>query len=83
VNKKRDRRTGEIMRQEGWNLITIWECALKGRRRLAEVPLVERLSSAIQGPPGIYEIAGTIDHTCRGHPVPEVQNAPVSHPASE
>lgn len=63
VNKQRDRRVLESIRGEGWNAITLWECALKGRRRLDEFLLKKLLDDAIRGPSSIHEIAGAIDHT--------------------
>lgn len=38
-NRERDLRTAEALQHEGWRLMTVWECSLKGpaRRPLCEV----------------------------------------------
>lgn len=33
-NRERDARFAEMRRQQGWRTLTIWECALRGPRRL-------------------------------------------------
>jgi len=32
-NKKRDAKNRRILKKQGWNLITIWECKLNGKNR--------------------------------------------------
>ena len=61
VNRARDRRVVETVREAGWNVITIWECAQRGRRRLDEDALVGELIAGIRRQPGELEIAGVSD----------------------
>jgi len=47
-NKTRDARDLAELEHLGWKSIVVWECALKGKRRLPSETLAYRLSEAIQ-----------------------------------
>lgn len=57
-NRKRDDRVRSSLLDEGWRVLTIWECALKGRSRLDAVDVVERAASWIRGETLQSEIRG-------------------------
>ena len=42
-NVARDRRDAEQLRAEGWRVLIIWECALRGRLKLTDAALCERI----------------------------------------
>lgn len=35
ANRTRDRKNREALAQEGWRVLTVWECALRGKNRKA------------------------------------------------
>ena len=41
-NRERDTATVEELRMNGWRILTIWECALKGRTKLPASEVIER-----------------------------------------
>jgi DNA mismatch endonuclease, patch repair protein len=44
-NKQKDEESYKTLREEGWNIITIWECELKrGKRKKTLKTLVEKLT---------------------------------------
>jgi DNA mismatch endonuclease (patch repair protein) len=65
VNKERDQRTYDILRESGWRVITVWECALRGRRKLTDSALLKQLSAGITDVARDDEIAGLSDRTMR------------------
>lgn len=42
-NVARDRRDAEQLHAEGWRVLIIWECALRGRLKLTDAALCERI----------------------------------------
>jgi len=57
-NKKRDTANVEALLASGWRVLTIWECAMKGKNRLDEIELVEQISAWISGNVHRHEITG-------------------------
>lgn len=47
-NVRRDRRNEAELMKRGWRVVTVWECALKGRSRLPEDELKSALSGSIR-----------------------------------
>lgn len=47
-NKRRDERNMEALVEKGWRVITVWECALKGRLRQDGVLLGDTLAALIR-----------------------------------
>ena len=43
-NKKRDRQTVEILEKLGWRVLTVWECAIKGRTRCDPTEMLDRIA---------------------------------------
>ena len=48
-NRERDARTMSEIRQTGWRALTIWECAIRGRRRIGLDVVVARTARWITG----------------------------------
>ena len=48
-NVARDARDRQKLAEEGWRVLIIWECALRGRLRLSDAALTERLEEWICG----------------------------------
>ncbi|MBS0846939.1 DNA mismatch endonuclease Vsr [Citrobacter sp. JGM124] len=42
-NVNRDRRNINILLASGWRVLVVWECALRGKKKLTDLALVERL----------------------------------------
>lgn len=55
-NVARDRRDVARLHQLGWRVLIIWECALRGREKLADNDLKERLEEWICGGEGCAQI---------------------------
>lgn len=48
-NRDRDIKSSAAVRESGWRVLTIWECAVKGRTRLEFGELIDRVSAWITG----------------------------------
>jgi DNA mismatch endonuclease (patch repair protein) len=48
-NVERDNRDVARLQEEGWRVLIVWECALRGRMKLSDVALSERLEEWICG----------------------------------
>jgi len=57
-NRSRDIESVKQLESMGWRVLTIWECALKGKYRLEEAALFEKLDSWISGDKPESEITG-------------------------
>lgn len=57
-NVERDRRNMNIYREKGWRVLTIWECALKGKERLEFDEVVSAIMDWLLGGCGNLEITG-------------------------
>jgi len=57
-NKTRDIEAVKQLRSAGWRVLTVWECALKGKGRLPEDILISKVSSWIMGGSNESEIHG-------------------------
>lgn len=47
-NMERDRRQCRELKEKGWRIATVWECALDGRKRMEPQELAQRLSAWIR-----------------------------------
>jgi DNA mismatch endonuclease (patch repair protein) len=43
-NQRRDAQAYEILRNDGWRIAEVWECATKGKTRLPEQSLIDSLA---------------------------------------
>lgn len=57
-NKQRDERNREALEAEGWRLLVVWECALKGKARLPLETVIEECISFLTGSQKHHEIKG-------------------------
>ena len=57
-NKDRDYLNIQSLKESGWRVLTIWECALKGRHRLGESELMEKFSAWVTSEQIEEDIAG-------------------------
>lgn len=48
-NVVRDNRDSALLREQGWRVLIVWECALRGRLKLTDDALGERLEEWICG----------------------------------
>lgn len=61
-NAARDRRAIEALRVDGWRVLVVWECALRGRGRRIEDDVVAALASDIRsGTRSLLEFTGRDD----------------------
>ena len=58
-NMARDRRQFSALRDAGWRVATIWECALKGRCRLPDGTVAEACAGWLVSDGNELELAGT------------------------
>lgn len=55
-NVRRDRRDIALLAGQGWRVLVVWECALRGRLRLDDAALAARLEEWICGGSGSAQI---------------------------
>lgn len=57
-NRMREQRNIAALRDQGWRVAQVWECALKGRGRLAPEQVADQLTTWLHGPDPMFEIRG-------------------------
>lgn len=57
-NRARDERNYETLREMGWRLLVIWECALKGKTSLSLDEVIDRTTSWLESDSKWMEIQG-------------------------
>ena len=57
-NRARDGRTVGRLQDAGWRVMTVWECALRGRHRLQLSQVITRISAWLQSNEPQGEISG-------------------------
>ena len=57
-NKERDKRAVEQLTEAGWRILTVWECALKGRERRAQDTLIDTVEQWLTTESENIEIKG-------------------------
>jgi DNA mismatch endonuclease (patch repair protein) len=55
-NVARDARDIALLQAQGWRVLVVWECALRGKRKLSDAALTERLEEWICGGEGSAQI---------------------------
>ena len=58
-NVANDSKTGEALAEDGWRVLTVWECSLKGRGRLPLEELAGQISGWLHHGTTDLVIAGT------------------------
>lgn len=58
TNARNDAKHLEALRQDGWRVLVIWECALKGKTRLGDGEPVFRAANWLEGLANYDEILG-------------------------
>lgn len=56
ANVARDHRDRKRLEDDGWRVLVVWECALRGREKLSDSALCERLEEWICGGDGSAQI---------------------------
>lgn len=57
-NRERDAKVGTSVLESGWRQLVVWECALKGRKRIEFETLMTRISEWITGDDKEGQITG-------------------------
>lgn len=58
-NVKRDQSNSRALLESGWDVVTVWECAMRGRLKLDQTDLLSMLGHFIKKPSaGFLEIRG-------------------------
>lgn len=57
-NRERDAQSVEQLRSSGWRVLTVWECAIKGRLRQSPVAIIERIARWLRSNRGRLDITG-------------------------
>lgn len=73
-NREVDERNIRTLQREGWRILTIWECALKGRTRLPIDPVISNAATWIK--------SGSADFEIRGLETPDGENIIATQPVS-
>jgi DNA mismatch endonuclease, patch repair protein len=63
-NRERDARATEELRDAGWRVLAVWECALKGRLRLAPDQVLEQVSTWLRSGSSPAELRGGTSGDC-------------------
>lgn len=58
-NQERDRKNNQIYQENGWRVLIIWECAVKGRNKQATEELLDACQAWLIGRDGSSEIEGS------------------------
>lgn len=58
ANKMRDRKKADALRESGWRVMTVWECALKGKTSRPLEDIAEAVEAWLRGREVSGEIAG-------------------------
>lgn len=57
-NAERDERNVQALLDDGWRVMTVWECALKGKTRRTEVEAIDLTANWILGRYSVGQITG-------------------------
>ena len=58
-NRERDREVDRGLAADGWRRLAVWECAMRGRGRLAHQELISQVVEWLKGSDALLEIRGT------------------------
>jgi DNA mismatch endonuclease (patch repair protein) len=57
-NAERDSKTIKLLHDQGWRVMVIWECALRGKRRLELSTVLKRADSFLRGNRNLLQLKG-------------------------
>ena len=58
-NRKRDDEVSNMLVENGWRQLVVWECAIKGRGKLPLEAVINQVASWIRGTEDRFEIRGS------------------------
>ncbi|MBO9460676.1 very short patch repair endonuclease [Labrenzia sp. R5_0] len=58
ANRRRDAAKAAALREEGWRVLTVWECALKGKTALPLPDVVDRVAGWLRSDEPAAEVSG-------------------------
>lgn len=58
-NQENDQRAINQLIESGWRVASVWECALRGKHRLTDAVIIERLAEWIRSEEIRYDLRGT------------------------
>ena len=58
ANRVRDQKNRALLKDQGWRLLEVWECTMKGKEALAEDKLIELVADWIESAEDHAEIRG-------------------------
>lgn len=58
-NIERDLKNEKALLDSGWNVIKVWECALKGKNKLPLDAVIQEIETGLQANSSLHEIRGT------------------------
>jgi DNA mismatch endonuclease (patch repair protein) len=59
-NVVRDDKALKVLCAEGWRVLIVWECALRGKRRLALEEVLNRTEEFLEGTQNVLQLSGNI-----------------------
>lgn len=57
-NRRRDAEVEQALKDAGWRVLTVWECALTGRARRPTLSVVDQIKTWLAGDQGADEVSG-------------------------
>lgn len=64
-NSDRDRRKQAAITKLGWRVLTVWECALKGKERIDFDKVIDRVETFLHSDVPLSEITGRTPEKCQ------------------
>lgn len=64
-NRQRDHEQWDELRSNGWRVLVVWECAIRGRRKIPESELIEQASHWLKGDNEFFEITSSNEESQR------------------
>jgi DNA mismatch endonuclease (patch repair protein) len=61
ANRQRDARNLRLLREAGWRVMIVWECALKGRTRLPDESVIPAIADWLSEDATSSEIRGRLE----------------------
>jgi DNA mismatch endonuclease (patch repair protein) len=61
ANRQRDARNLRLLRDAGWRVMIVWECALKGRTRLPDETVIPAIADWLSADAASSEIRGSAE----------------------